>query len=146
MKYGSTLKLALILTFLVAADQLSKYLVRHLGGFYICNKNIAFGIKIPGIIIWILIIAFLVVLIFALARICFGPAGAASRSNTSQYNTLYIILIIAGAFSNVIDRIKLGCIIDFIDVGFWPVFNPADAFITIGIFLFLARYIKTLYN
>jgi len=48
------------------------------------------------------------------------------------HNTSYLILIFSGALSNLIDRLHYGCIVDFIDLKFWPVFNLADAFITIG--------------
>lgn len=41
-------------------------------------------------------------------------------------------LIIGGALGNVIDRIRLGYVVDFIQVGWWPVFNIADSAICIG--------------
>jgi len=41
-------------------------------------------------------------------------------------------LIIVGAISNIIDRISFGHIIDYIDFGFFPVFNIADACISLG--------------
>ena len=39
---------------------------------------------------------------------------------------------LGGAASNLIDRVHLGGIVDFIDVKIWPVFNIADAAIVIG--------------
>ncbi len=44
-------------------------------------------------------------------------------------------MILAGALSNLIDRLRVGYVIDFIDFRFWPVFNLADAAITCGIIL-----------
>ena len=41
-------------------------------------------------------------------------------------------LILAGAAGNLIDRIRLGHVIDFLDFRVWPVFNLADSCITIG--------------
>jgi len=41
-------------------------------------------------------------------------------------------LIIGGAFGNLVDRIFLGYVVDFIYLSFWPTFNIADASITIG--------------
>ena len=39
---------------------------------------------------------------------------------------------LGGAASNLIDRVRRGGIVDFIDVKIWPVFNIADAAIVIG--------------
>ncbi|TAN60108.1 signal peptidase II [bacterium] len=44
-------------------------------------------------------------------------------------------LILGGASGNLIDRIRLGYIVDFLDFRVWPVFNIADSAITIGIIL-----------
>jgi signal peptidase II len=52
-------------------------------------------------------------------------------------------LILGGAFGNVIDRIfrapgfLRGSVVDFVDLGFWPVFNLADSAITCGCLLLL---------
>ena len=52
--------------------------------------------------------------------------------------TIGISLILGGAVGNLIDRIRLGEVIDFLDFYLgsyhWPAFNVADAAITIGIF------------
>jgi signal peptidase II len=40
--------------------------------------------------------------------------------------------IIGGAAGNTIDRLRRGVVIDFIDVGWWPVFNLADVAIVCG--------------
>ncbi len=48
---------------------------------------------------------------------------------------LLISLIIAGAVSNLIDRLKFGYVIDYIDVSWFTVFNLADSAITIGALL-----------
>ena len=42
-------------------------------------------------------------------------------------------LQLGGAAGNLVDRITLGAVTDFIDVGAWPVFNLADASIVTGI-------------
>jgi signal peptidase II len=42
-------------------------------------------------------------------------------------------LILGGALGNIIDRLRVGYVIDFIKVGWWPVFNIADSAITIGV-------------
>jgi signal peptidase II len=52
----------------------------------------------------------------------------------NQYPKLHIHagLISGGALGNMIDRLRFGYVIDFIDFRVWPVFNAADAAITIG--------------
>lgn len=42
-------------------------------------------------------------------------------------------LIAGGAIGNLIDRIRLGYVIDWIDVPRWPTFNVADSAITVGV-------------
>ncbi|MEE9525570.1 MAG: signal peptidase II [Candidatus Woesearchaeota archaeon] len=46
---------------------------------------------------------------------------------------LSIAAILGGAIGNLIDRIKLGYVIDFIDFKIWPAFNIADMAIVIGV-------------
>ena len=54
-------------------------------------------------------------------------------------------IIFGGALGNVIDRARLGEVIDFIDVYYrsyhWPAFNVADSAITIGVLLLLYRMV-----
>ncbi len=42
-------------------------------------------------------------------------------------------LQLGGAIGNLIDRIRLGYVVDFVDVAIWPVFNVADSAIVIGV-------------
>lgn len=52
-------------------------------------------------------------------------------------------LVLGGAFGNVVDRLfrspgfLRGAVVDFVDLGFWPVFNLADSAITCGCLLLL---------
>ena len=48
-----------------------------------------------------------------------------------------VALVIAGALGNLIDRLRFGYVVDFIDLQFFPVFNVADMAIFIGIALLL---------
>ena len=52
-------------------------------------------------------------------------------------------LILGGAVGNLIDRITLGYVIDFIDLRVWPVFNIADSAITIGAAIILLKCIPS---
>jgi signal peptidase II len=45
-------------------------------------------------------------------------------------------LILGGAIGNLIDRMTLGYVRDFIDVGPWPIFNIADSATTVGVIIF----------
>ncbi|WP_298402931.1 signal peptidase II [uncultured Chloroflexus sp.] len=49
-------------------------------------------------------------------------------------------LILGGALGNVIDRIRLGYVVDFIQVGWFPIFNLADSAITVGAVLLMLQY------
>lgn len=53
-----------------------------------------------------------------------------------------LILIMSGALGNLIDRVRFGYVIDFIDFRVWPVFNIADSAITIGTALLIISFIK----
>lgn len=41
-------------------------------------------------------------------------------------------LVLGGALGNLIDRVRYGYVVDFFDLGFWPVFNVADSAIVVG--------------
>ena len=46
-------------------------------------------------------------------------------------------LTFGGAVGNLIDRFRLGYVIDYVDFGWWPVFNLADSAINISILMFV---------
>ncbi len=50
--------------------------------------------------------------------------------------------ITGGILGNLIDRIRFGYVIDFIDFRIWPVFNIADSFITVGAIILLWTIVK----
>ena len=56
-------------------------------------------------------------------------------SKEKREDRLFLIacgLILGGAISNMVDRIFLGYVVDYIDIRIWPVFNLADSCITTG--------------
>lgn len=112
---------------LIILDQLTKYLIRFFGGFYICNKGIAFGISLPHWLILGFIIAFFVFTGFLILN--FNPPAGGSNYP--------LVLILSGAISNLFDRLYFGCVIDFINLEIWPVFNLADILICVGVFLLI---------
>jgi len=53
---------------------------------------------------------------------------------------LAIGMTLGGAVGNLVDRLRLGRVTDFIDFRFWPAFNVADSSITVGIIVLLIGY------
>jgi signal peptidase II len=51
-------------------------------------------------------------------------------------------LVLGGSAGNLIDRLTLGYVVDFIDVRVWPVFNAGDSAITIGVVLLIWRTLR----
>ena len=47
-------------------------------------------------------------------------------------------LLIGGSASNLVDRIRLGHVTDFLDFRYWPAFNLADTFIVLGVGILFA--------
>jgi len=56
----------------------------------------------------------------------------------TRLNKIALGLILGGTVGNLIDRVCLGYVRDFLDAGPWPIFNIADSSLTIGIILFAA--------
>ena len=118
-------------------DQLSKFVVRDqllfresfpAEGFirftHIFNTGSAFGIfrdqNTPLIVVSILGIGILIMIY-------------RSQRLPSALLRLSLGLQIGGATGNLVDRLRLGHVTDFMDVGAWPVFNLADASIITGL-------------
>lgn len=100
---------------------------------YIYNPGAAFGIYLGPYSRGIFLALSLVALAILAAMYAFTPA-------TQHGRLASIALITAGAFGNLIDRIRSPRgVIDFIDVGLgtlrWPVFNVADMAVTTGAIL-----------
>ena len=113
---------------IVAIDQYFKYKVRHFGGFYICNSGISFNIQIPYLLFW-LFLAFLGFIFFIFHH----------RNVFRLPITVALALISAGAVSNILDRVIIGCAIDYISIFkvFFPIFNLGDCSIFFGFLLVL---------
>jgi signal peptidase II len=60
---------------------------------------------------------------------------------------IFLGMILGGALGNLVDRIYPGHVIDFIDIGVsayrWPVFNLADAAVTVGGILLILSFSRT---
>jgi len=51
-------------------------------------------------------------------------------------------LILGGAAGNLIDRLRFGYVIDFLDFRVWPVFNVADSAITVGVAILILKVLR----
>lgn len=100
---------------------------------YVENTGVAFGIG-KGLSIYLSVFGFLALLGIL---IVFKKAIIEDTSGL-----IGICLLIAGAVGNLFDRILMGAVTDFIDLGIWPVFNIADLYITIGILLLLPTFLR----
>ena len=59
-------------------------------------------------------------------------AGYQKLRNSPVYWQCGLGFIFGGMLGNLIDRLRFGYVVDFVDLGFWPVFNLADAAIVCG--------------
>jgi signal peptidase II len=53
------------------------------------------------------------------------------------WQTVTIGVISGGALGNLVDRVRLGYVVDFLSVGPWPNFNVADSAITVGVLVLI---------
>jgi signal peptidase II len=92
---------------------------------YLRNTGVAFGLfrDIPQLFT------------FTSLLICAGAiyAYAYHLPNRSTWIQLSLGLVLGGALGNVLDRVRYGYVVDFIRVGWWPVFNLADSAICVGV-------------
>lgn len=135
---------------IVLADQLTKiYITQHFGEFEFTrvlpvlditrmhNVGAAFSFlaSASGWQRWFFIVLAVVVSIAITAWLCRLPRG------THGLLAAGLALVLGGALGNVIDRIRLGHVIDFIhfhwDRAYFPAFNVADSAITVGAALLL---------
>jgi signal peptidase II len=127
----------------VAADQLTKSIVTsrldlndqvHVVGpfsiHHVTNSGIAFGLFASATSIVILLTG------LAVAWMLYFFARSGSRHPVLP---VALGLVIGGSVSNLLDRVRLGYVMDFLDLRYWPAFNLADSFIVVGVgILFVA--------
>ena len=133
---------------MLAADQLTKALVasRFLPGesvplipkvlqlTYVQNTGAAFGLFKGQQLVFVAVsVAVVAWILWEFRR----QQGMASRLNLWAAG-----LVLGGAVGNLIDRLRLGYVVDFIDVRVWPVFNIGDSAITIGVTLLIWQSLR----
>ena len=104
---------------------------------YIRNAGAAFGLSFGSPVV-MFVIAVVVTGLIAL-MIVTGRFKSYGRMGKTA-----LVMVLGGGVGNLIDRIRLGEVIDFIDMGIgsyrWPVYNVADIFVTVGIAFLLYSY------
>jgi signal peptidase II len=121
----------------LAADQLTKAIVTSrldlfdqvhvVGSFsihHVTNSGIAFGFFSSATPIVILLTS------LAVAWMLYFFARSGSRHPILP---VALGLVIGGSVSNLVDRVRLGHVTDFLDLRYWPAFNLADTFIVVGV-------------
>ncbi len=139
--------LVLVVLTAVVADQATKQLVAstlplgeetaELGPFsihHVQNSGIAFGLfsSATSIVIFLTALAVLWMLAF------FARSGA-----RHPVLPVGLGLVIGGSVSNLVDRIRLGHVTDFLDFSYWPAFNLADTFIVVGVAVLLGALFRS---
>jgi signal peptidase II len=129
----------------IMGDQVIKYLIRHLfyegqsidiiphivSFTYVQNNGAAFGFFQNSRLLIILVgLGSAIFILIELTFFCMNGVVAFGSA-----------LLFGGIVGNLIDRIFLGFVTDFIDFHFWPVFNIADASIDIGLAILLIYFI-----
>ena len=138
----------IILFFLIFFDFITKYFVKSnlilnqqikinkfIDIVYVQNYGVSFGLFSDILSHWILILIGLSVVLF-ISYLMF-------ISNKKLEKLAYFI-IITGAFGNILDRYINTYVVDFISLHYnnfyWPAFNLADIYITIGIIMLILSF------
>jgi len=127
------------------ADQLTKELVSRrlalgdevsvVGSFsihHVHNSGIAFGLFSSATAVVIALTGIAIAWMF----LFFARSGA-----RHPVLPVGLGLVLGGSVSNLVDRVRLGYVTDFLDLRFWPAFNLADTFIVVGVVVLLGALI-----
>lgn len=153
-KPGIMLKWLWLSLLVIVLDQLSKYVVSDFLRLYetvavlpifsitlLHNPGAAFSFlaSAGGWQRWLFTFIALVVSVAIIVWIKRLPA-------TEKWQAAALSLILGGALGNVIDRLRLGYVVDFLDFYYqkwhWPPFNVADSAITVGVAILLMATLR----
>jgi|SRR3989338_644621 len=99
---------------------------------FVQNTGAGFGI-LKGQTFWLAMISLLVTAAIILYY---------RKIPAEHWAQLLFAVFLGGVIGNLIDRLLRGYVIDFIDLGFWPAFNLADASITVAVVGLMVYYWK----
>jgi len=115
----------------ILIDQAAKLLIKKTGE-YTLNTGAVFGLmQGTNYLLAAITLAFLAFITFYHKKL-----------PKNRYANAAFALITGGLTANMIDRIFIGGVIDFIKIGWWPAFNIADSAATIGVIGLIAYYMK----
>jgi signal peptidase II len=97
------------------------------------NTGIAFSVPVPNFTMIILTPVLLAALTWLVIRQC---------NIGSPITKTILTLFVAGGLGNLINRLTLGAVTDFISFSFWPSFNLADSYLVIAALLLLTLHGK----
>ena len=142
---GQWVGLALVAVAAAAGDQLTKAIVSSrlglgdavevVGPFtihHVRNTGIAFGLFSDATSIVIALTA------VAIAALVTFFARSARRHPLLP---VAVGFVLGGSVSNLVDRLRLGHVTDFLDLDYWPAFNLADTFIVVGVGLLFVCFV-----
>ncbi|CAH0294446.1 signal peptidase II [Rhodococcoides fascians] len=100
------------------------------------NRGMAFSLG-DSLPVW--------VVVAVTASITTGLAiyGWRTAPHAGPVTTAALSLVLAGALSNVLDRLLDGAVTDYFHTGWWPTFNLADIYITCGVVLMIGAALFT---
>ncbi len=108
---------------------------------HIHNFGVSFGLFSGYISFWVLALIGLLIVFFIYYLIL---------TSNDKFEKIGLFIIIGGALSNILDRLIHGYVIDFISIHYnkfyWPAFNLADIYITIGILMIIFNIFKKFYK
>ena len=108
---------------------------------HIHNFGISFGLFSGQFPYWFFVICGIIVTLIIVYMML---------NSTNIIEKWGLTVIISGAISNIIDRMLNGYVIDFIYFHYrdfyWPAFNFADIYITLGILLIMSQFLKELFT
>ncbi|MBU1178546.1 signal peptidase II [Patescibacteria group bacterium] len=128
---------------LIFLDQGIKFMLAKQGGFFIWpnfldigfyqNRGIAFGIPLPLYLIYPLIAASLILIVWRYGR---------QLRQGQSWIWLACWMVLMGAASNLFDRLYWGYVVDYIHFSFGSTFNVADMTIVAGVVILLWRELE----
>ena len=102
---------------------------------YIHNPGAVFGIRLGSSYLHLILASVAMVVVISLL---IKTPESDRRGGTG------LALVLGGAVGNIIDRLRFGVVIDFLDFGIgdlrWYVFNVADACVSVGVVLLIVGY------